>query len=703
MEAFKDDFSRPLLKVDNEEKISGKASYLDDKDFGEIYHILTVRSTVCKGRIKKITLPPRSQEVHVVDFRDIPGENFVQILVEDWPVLAEDRVAYLGEPILLLAGPDKAVLEEFRRAVTVEYDREEPLLTLDEAVEKSEPVQTYKIDRGDYITAADRAHRIYRESFETGRQEQVYIEPQGVVAEYGEEGITLTASCQCPYYIKNAVMNTLGWGPDRVRVIQAVTGGAFGGKEEFPSLICCQAAVACVKLKKTVKILYPRSEDMAVTTKRHPARIEYEAALDEENRIQGIRMNVKLDGGATTGLSAVVLQRSMISACGVYAIPAVLCTGGVYLTNTVPNGAFRGFGAPQTFFALETFMNHLADLVGEDRVDFKRKHLAKKGDLTTTGGIYRDPILLPQMIDDVMERSRFREKSRLYADSRNPRGVGFSFFLHGCGFTGSGEAEHIKALVRLKRDEEERVHILVSNVDMGQGFKTSMIKVVSHTLELPPDRVIFREPDTKYVPDSGPTVASRSAMIVGRLLWEACEKLRKISGPGTAEVRYRQPDYIRWDQDTMSGDAYPAYSWGVDVIEVEVDRDSCETKILGIWTAHEAGRAVDSLILKGQVDGGLLQGVGYGLWEKMEVKEGRVLQNTVTDYIIATAADFVHVEDRLFDNPYALGPYGAKGAGELTLIGGAPAVAAAVEQALGVKVNRIPLVPEYLMELKHHG
>lgn len=218
------------------------------------------------------------------------------------------------------------------------------------------------------------------------------------------------------------------------------------------------------------------------------------------------------------------------------------------------------------------------------------------------------------------------------------------------------------------------------------------------------DQVVFENPDTRYVPDSGPTVASRSTMIVGRLLVDAAERLKEKKGRCTVEANYRHPEYIKWDQDTLSGDAYPAYSWGVNVVEVAYDSDTYESRVTGAWAVHEIGSAIDERIVKGQVDGGFTQGIGYGLLEKMEHKNGRPAQSTLTDYIIPTASDCVRIESCLIDNPYALGPYGAKGVGELTLIGAAPAVASAVEMAAGGKeLTRIPVVPEYLMELYENG
>lgn len=694
------DISTSINKVDNVEKLSGGSLYINDYKIEDLYHAVTVRSTISKGTITKKIIPKLPEDVYIVDADDIPGNNFVQIIFEDWPVFAKDEVNYYGEPIMLLVGKDRSILENIRKSIVIEYSEADAIVTMDDAVKRTSPAITYTIDREDYPSVAKKAKCIIRETYATGLQEQVYIEPQGLIGQYSEECITLTGSYQCPYYVKNAVMNTLGFPEDRVRVVQSVTGGAFGGKEEFPSLISCQIAVACNKLKKSIKLIYERKEDIEVTTKRHPAYIEYEAALDENDHIAGIKMDVKLDGGAYIGLSGVVLQRSMIASCGVYNFGSVLVNGAVYATNVVPNGAFRGFGAPQTFFALEQFMNHIAKQLGKDPVQFKLEHLAARGDATSTGGTYRDPILMPEMISEIKKMSGYDRKFADYAKADSYKGIGMSLFLHGCGFTGSGEADHIKAKVKLKCREDAKVEILISNVDMGQGFKTTMLKVVSHTLSIPLDQVIFNNPDTRYVPDSGPTVASRSTMIVGHLLAEASEKLLKKEGPCEVEANFKQPEYIKWDQEKLIGDAYPAYSWGVNVIEVEVDKDTYETKITGAWTVHDIGKAIDDRIIKGQVDGGLLQGVSYGLLEKMEMKNGRVQQNTVTDYIIPTAADFVTVENKLFDNPYSLGPFGAKGAGELTLIGGAPAVAAAIEQAIGdKKIQKIPVTPEYVSTL----
>jgi CO/xanthine dehydrogenase Mo-binding subunit len=243
-------------------------------------------------------------------------------------------------------------------------------------------------------------------------------------------------------------------------------------------------------------------------------------------------------------------------------------------------------------------------------------------------------------------------------------------------------------------------------VDMGQGVKTTMKKIVSNVLDIPIDDVIYNNPDTDFVPDSGPTVASRTIMIVGGLVARAALELKNKWVADTELIvteRYVQPKYIKWDEEHFIGDAYPAYSWGVNIVEVEVSKVTYQVNVVGSWSVYDVGKAIDERIIIGQADGGQLQGIGYGYLELMRHKDGRIEHKNVTDYIIPTSVDTPPMETVLMDNPYPLGPYGAKGAGELTLVGGAPAVALAIEQAINRKVNSIPMTPEKIMELVHYG
>ncbi|MCD6322387.1 MAG: molybdopterin-dependent oxidoreductase, partial [Clostridiales bacterium] len=542
--------------------------------------------------------------------------------------------------------------------------------------------------------------------YTTGYQEHIYLEPQGVIGTYEDNKVTILGSMQCPYYIKNAVMQVLNDDGNGVRVQQATTGGAFGGKEEFPSLIACQVAVAAAKLKRPVSLIYERTEDIIASTKRHPSKIKFSAAIGPHFTVDAINAQVSLDSGAYIGLSDVVLQRAMIAASGVYTIDNLSISGDVYETNSVPNGAFRGFGAPQMFFAIEMFMEHIAKELQQPPFEFKLRYVAEKGDATSTGGQFWDTILLKDMIHKVWDVSDYQRKTTEFSQSESNRGIGMSLFLHGCGFTGSGEQKHIKAVVRLRKNKDDTVTVLAANTDMGQGAATTLRKIAARVLEIPIEKVIYNKPDTDLVPDSGPTVASRTIMIVGGLIARAAKKLKEKWKSGVeilVEERYKQPDYIKWDEDRLHGDAYPAYSWGVVICEVEVDPVTFRVDLKDLWSIYDIGKAIDERIVIGQIEGGLLQGIAYGMLEVMDCREGIIQQKNVTDYIIPTAADSINMNTYIMDNPYPLGPYGAKGAGELPTVGGAPAVAMAIENAIGKKITKIPVTPEYIMELMKNG
>lgn len=695
------DISTSILKIDNEEKAKGSAIYVSDITIPGMYYAKTIRSAISKGNIKKITLPEMPGNYTIVDYKDIPGKNIVRIIFEDQLIFAEDKVTYYGEPILLIVGPDKMVITELEKQINIEYEEETP------EFEYVNSAVHYNFKKGDAKSAFENADKIIEYEYVTGYQEQLYIEPQGIVVDIDKAGkVTLTGSLQCPYYVKNAVLSALDAEDSEVRVVQAVVGGAFGGKEEFPSLTTTQLAVAAKKVGKPIKMIYEREEDMEVTTKRHPSKIYMEAAISKDLEILGFRANVGIDAGANIGLSGVVLSRALIASTGVYTISNLAVKGDVFLTNTVPNGAYRGFGAPQMLFAVEMFMHHIAKEINVDPLELRLKYLAKQGDLTSTQGTFNDPIIMNDMIDKAMEISDYKQKKIDFAKEGVHKGIGMSWFLHGCGFTGSGESTHINALVKLRKDKENKVHILIAAVDMGQGIRTTMKKIVSQILDIPMDQTIYNLPDTDFVPDSGPTVASRTIMIVGGLVARAAKQLKEKwvdKEDITVSERYKQPEYIQWDEENFVGDAYPAYSWGVNIVEVEVCPVTFQVTLKHVWSVYDIGKAIDERIIMGQADGGIMQGIGYGYLEVMNCVDGKIAQKNVTDYIIPTTVDTPEMETILMDNPYPLGPYGAKGAGELTLVGGAPAVALAIEEAIGNKVFNIPVSPEYIMELIKNG
>jgi len=687
-------------KIDFPEKIRGEAKFTDDFVLPGMLYAQTVRSTIAKGKIKEIKLPELPEGYYWISAKDIPGENVVNIIFSDWPIFADKEVNYVGEAIGLFVGENKEVLHKLCQQISVIYEEEKPVYDL---------VNSYihkEFKKGDFSKAEKNAVKTIKETYETGYQEQAYIEPQGILCYIDEDDrFYLTGSMQCPFYIRKAVARALGIAPEKVRVKQPAVGGAFGGKEHYPSLTGSQLAVAVNKIHRPVKMCFERFEDMAYTTKRHPSVSTYEAFIGKNNEILGLRIRVKLNGGAYKGCSGVVLSRALIASCNAYIFENLDVAGDVYCTNTVPTAAFRGFGAPQTIFAMEMFIHHIAKELGVDPLQLRMKYLAKQGDITTNSGEFHDPIVLPQLLDKAMEMSDYKRKVVEYAKPGSNKGIGMSLFLHGCGFTGSGESTIINGKVKLIKDENDHVHVYASSADFGQGNRTTLARIVSNTLGLPAEQCTMEAADTDHTPDSGPTAASRTIIIVGFLMEKAAKQLKKIWKSGVRQEHvesYVGPSYIHWDEDTMQGDAYPSYSWGVNVVEVSFDPVSYQIKVDHCWSTYDVGRVVDERIAVGQADGGLLQGLGYGYLEHMGIKDGKFRNRSLSDYIIPTFEDAPPMETAFIDNPFIYGANGAKGMGELTLVGGAPAIALAIEQAIGHKVNKIPATPEYIMEVINH-
>ena len=634
-------------KVDFLPKVKGEAKFTDDISFPDMLFAVTLRSTIFRGKIKSIKLPELPEDYYFFSAKDLKGENVVNIIFSDWPVFADGKVNFIGESIGIFVGKDKEILEILRDKTVIEYGEEAPIFDFSESyIHKA-------FTKGNYEEAKKKAVRVIKETFETNYQEQAYLENQGILAYFDEhDKLTLTGSMQCPFYIKRAVMRSCALKDDQVRVIQPAVGGAFGGKEHYPSMIGSQVACAALALHRPVKMCFERLEDMTYTTKRHPSHSEYEALIGENNEILGLKIRVKLNGGAYKGCSGVVLSRALIASANVYVFENLDVVGDVYMTNTTPTAAFRGFGSPQTIYAMEMFIHHIAKELGMDPLELQFKYIAKKGDITTNSGHFHDDIVLKELMEKAMEMSDYRRKVVEYAKPGCNKGIGMSVFLHGCGFTGAGESEIINGKVKLVKDENDHVYCYASSTEMGQGSETTLKRIVTNTLGIPVEQATMNYPDTDLVPDSGPTAASRTIIIVGFLFEKCAKHLKEIWKPGVRQEyveTYVGPEYIHWDEATMQGDAYPGYAWGVNIVEVEFDPITYQVSILNTWSTYDIGRAVDERIAVGQADGGLVQGLGYGYLETMNFADGRFKNRSLSDYIIPTFEDAPRMETEFID------------------------------------------------------
>lgn len=692
------EYKTSVTKVDNADKMAGKAIFTDDIQMDGVLTAVSVRSKIARGKIIKINVPTLPEGYYFISAKDIVKENVCNIIFDDWPVFAERDIKYLGETIGLIVGEDKETCLDLANQVGILYEEETPVYEMINSFIHKE------FEKGD-PSLFKGAKKVYKESFYTGYQEQAYLETQAMLIYMEDSVITVKASMQCPFYIHKAIMRVTGYPEDKVRVIQPAVGGAFGGKEHYPSLMGGQLATALLKINKPIKMVFDRPEDISFTTKRHPSRTDIAAYLDKKNNIIGLKIHVHIDAGAYKGCSGVVLSRALIACTNAYTSDNLIVDGDAYETNKVPSAAFRGFGSPQSIFAIEMFIHHLAKELGVDPLELRNKYMVKQGDITSTNGIFRDPIVLKELRDKAMAMSDYKNKVKLYSKHGSNRGIGMSWFLHGCGFTGSGESDIIKAKLKIKKDKDGVVTFYTSQVDFGQGNRTTLKRIVVDTLGISEDKVIYDAPDTSKTLSTGPTAASRTIIIVGGLVAKAAQHLKEIWVDGEEQEivePYVAPDFIHWDEATMQGDAYPGYAWGVNIVEVSFDPLTYQIKIEECWSTYDVGHCIDERIVVGQADGGLVQALGYGYLENEEAVDGRFKQRNLSDYIVPTSVDVPELHTAFVDNPFPYGAFGAKGAGELTFVGGAPALALAIEMAIDRKVNKIPANPEYIMELLSH-
>jgi CO/xanthine dehydrogenase Mo-binding subunit len=738
---------RALPRKEGPQKVTGQARYIDDLPFPGVIHGTTVRSSVARAKIKQIHFEGNIpwSEFTVITAKDIgttiPGKNYVALILQDQPFLADEVINHPEEAVVLLAHPNKYLLEEARKCVRIETEGLEACFTIQDALDqrpliwgKDNVFKSYSMNKGDIDSVWSMADHIVEGEYFTGAQEQLYIENNGMVAIANpKDGVTVWGSMQCPYYVHKGLLPLFDLPAEQVRIIQAETGGGFGGKEEYPTMLAGHAAMLAWKSGKPVKMLYDRAEDMVATTKRHPSRTRHKTAVSRDGKILGMDIDFVIDGGAYATLSAVVLSRGTIHAAGPYQIPNVRIHSQAVATNHPPHGAFRGFGAPQSIFALERHMDKIARVVGLTPEELRRRNFVKPGELTATSQVVRDPIDMNQLLDRAFELSDYHAKRARFekgnaASGSIKRGIGFATFMHGSGFTGSGE-KYLASVVGVEATPEGKVRVLAASTEIGQGTNTIFAQIASDALAIDYDAVDVLAPDTKFVPNSGPTVASRTVMIVGKLVetasnslkqlligagllaekytteqfMQACRSYRERFGELKAFATYKQPSYINWDDEKYQGDAYGAYAWAVYVAEVSVDLATFETKVEDFVALQEVGRVVHPIFAAGQIEGGVAQGIGYAMYEKVIWKDGRMVNNRMTNYIVPTAADTPPIRVFFEEHPYENGPGGAKGIGELPMDGPAPAILNAVEMAIGTPVNAIPMLPEDLMRAVVHG
>ncbi len=743
-------------RLDARAKVCGQTRYVADLSLPGMLHAALATAPVASARVVALDVSPARALPGVravLTAADIPGENSAGVIFPDQPVLVTDRVRMVGDRLAVIAADRPEAAWAAARAVTAELAELpgvfDPVAALAEGALPLHPggnlLRTFVVRRGRIEAQRRRAAVVVEAEYRVGGQEHAYLEPQGCLAiPEGRQRLTVITSCQCPFYVQSAVARVLGLPLAAVRVEQAPTGGGFGGKEDYPSEPAACAALLAWHTGRPVRLIYPRELDMQLSTKRHAVVVRHRWGADRDGRLCFAEVDTVMDAGAYAGLSTVVAERANVSAIGPYHVPAVDVRTRVAYTNNLFGGAFRGFGAPQVAWAHEATMDRLARRFDLDPVEFRRRNLLDdRRRVTCTGQRLRPPVLAREVLDLATRAAGWPGPEAAGDGEHGPyrHSLGVAIILYGCNLHHGGQKlDRSSAVVILQTDGS--VIVRVGLTEMGQGNLTAARIIAAQALGVRTDVVQVWQPDTTTVADSGPTVASRGAHASGMAILDAARRLRRrldpiaaellgcavgdvclgggyawaAARPGdrlpisrlAAELAARRIEGIatgwyrsrarRFDPATGRGAPYEFYSVACHVARVRVDAELGLVKVLAVTAAHDVGRVIHRDALEGQIEGGVVQGMGWGIAEELKLDRGRLANPNFTDYLIPTAADTPEVHIELLESDGTAGPFGAKGIGEPSFIPTAAAVRNAVVRALGVEIDRLPLSPPTILD-----
>ncbi|UCF09465.1 MAG: xanthine dehydrogenase family protein [Candidatus Bipolaricaulota bacterium] len=741
-----------IRKVDGREMVTGEAKFSGDYIFPGMVYGTVKRAGVPAGRIKSIDVTPANAVPGVVDVlvaADIPGPNLIGILPPlDQPVLASDEIRYAGESVALVVAESAEAARRGAQAVAVEIEAYEPILTVDAALapdarkihETGNVTFSKKLRKGEVESAFERADILVEGDYETSFQEHAYLEPETVCAVPGRR-FTLYASCQSPFHIRGHVAANLGVPASSVKVIQANTGGSFGGKDDVATEIGALACIAAQRLNRPVMIAHERKESIVGSNLRHAARIHIKTGALKDGRIIAREVRVLLDGGAYASESPFVTMKTLIHAAGPYNIENVSVESTSIYTNKTYCGAFRGFGVPQVTFASESQIDELAEKLGLDPLEIRRINGLRAGDPNATGQIYEQSVGLLETIEEIAKRP---EPAGRKDDDRHVHGTGYAAVAQGIS-NGAEGIDVTGASVQMSQDGSVLVGIGLT--ELGQGSRTVYALIAAEVLGVDVDSVSVRSVDTDAVHDSGPTVASRSTTVGGMAVHKAASEVKKslvsmaalmmktegenielrdgfavlrtdesaripIASVATAaywtgfplmNLAFSKAPEANFDDETHQGDVYIAYNYGTHRMDVRVDTLTGEVTVLNHLAAHDVGRVINPLGLEGQVEGASLMGFGLAHMERIQYVDGIIQNANFADYAVPSIKDRLPTATITVEDPNPTGPFGAKGAGEPPVAATAAVFANAVADAVGVRFTRLPITREDILDALKRG
>jgi CO/xanthine dehydrogenase Mo-binding subunit len=561
----------------------------------------------------------------------------------------------------------------------------------------------YKIRKGDAEAAFAQADVIVEGEYHTPAQEHAYLQPEAGLSYVDEEGrITVACAGQWTHADRASIARSLGLPEEMVRVIYPAIGGAFGGREDLSVQIAL--ALATWKLQRPVKIVWSRRESIIGHAKRHPTFIKAKWGATKEGKLVAIENEIIGDAGAYMYTSNKVLGNSTITSTGPYFVPNVKTdVYGVY-TNNLPSAAFRGFGAPQALFMAEQQMNKLAEKLGMDPVEFRLKNALKQGDTLGVGTPAPNPVSITECIQAARDKFGWKAGGREKKGQQAPiaRGRGFAAGFKNVGFS-FGYQEHCWAKIELYGTAEiEKAVVHHAGAEVGQGTHTVMVQMAAEALGIPVERVSLVGSDSATQGNPGSASASRMTFMAGNAIkgaaQAALEKWKLEERPAVAEFKYLAPPTTHMDKDTGYSMPNFSYSYAAQAVDVEVDTETGHVRVLRVVSADDVGKAINPDLVVGQIEGAVVQAHGYAVVEDFKTKDGRVLTDQFSTYLIPTILDIPgKVESALLEIPDQNGPFGARGVGEIPFLPLAPAIAAAIHDATGVWIDSFPFTPERVL------
>jgi CO/xanthine dehydrogenase Mo-binding subunit len=721
-------------RIDARAKVTGAARYPGDlqrDDLAMMKILFAGRPHAIVRRIDTSAAEALPGVLAVLTARDVPVNEY-GLIMPDQPVLCgpgsakpfADRVRFVGDQVALVVAETEAIAAEAVGRIGVDYE-DLPVVTdalaarQDDAPllhpERGSNVFAHnRIRKGDVEEALGRAAVVVENEYRTPAQEHAFLQPEAGLAYIDEQGrVTVEVAGQWTHEDQEQIAHALALPLDRVRVIYPAIGGAFGGREDMSVQIVLALAVLRLSergLRRPVRIIWSRQESILGHHKRHPFVLRARWGATREGRVVAARMEVVQDGGAYAYTSSKVLGNATLMCTGPYDIPNVAVDSYSVYTNNIPNGAFRGFGGPQGAFAAEGQMDRLAEALGLDPVEMRARNLLGEGGLMSVG----TPLPAGVSIDKVVEACATRAGwTKGVGGWRRPpaaslgrpaephirRGVGFACSLKNVGFS-FGAPEACTATIELHgKGEIERVVLYHAGAEVGQGAHTVMLQMAADAVGVPVERVEIVASDTATSGNSGSASASRLTFMSGNSIRGAAEaalaRWRSEERPAVATHTYRPPATSTFDPDTGRCTPNFAYGYVAEAVTVEVDTETGHVRLVEVICADDVGKAINPQLVRGQVEGAVVQAAGYALMEDFIQQDGQVLTPHLSTYLIPTVLDIPgKVDSLILEYADPLGPFGGRGMGEMPYLAMAPAVMAAVHDATGVWFDRFPLTPE---------